>query len=226
MVEAVNLRRAVIMPLLLIAMLAIASPVCAISWMQYLQATLVDIEPECIRLQINLTPGVSVADAVLSLIDRDRDGKISATEAAAYSELLKRDLIVRLDQRIVELKPTSFNFPDPDEVRTGWGIIQIEYSIDPGSMSAGDTISLLENHHLNTVSAYLFNAALPRSDFIEIASQKRNESQSIGDIEFTFHPPAKSSRHAGTFASVAVLLAVGVTGMWRVRRNSPRVTEV
>src|SRR5215468_9979956 len=66
---------------------------------EYLQATLVSIEPGEVHLQINLTPGVAVAEEVLALIDRDRNGTISTNEAAAYGELVKRDLVVRLDQR-------------------------------------------------------------------------------------------------------------------------------
>ena len=58
---------------------------------EYLQATLVAIESSGVRLQVNLMPGVAVADQVLAVIDRDRDGMISTNEAAAYAELLKRD---------------------------------------------------------------------------------------------------------------------------------------
>src|SRR5882724_9401524 len=95
---------------------------------EYLQATLVTIEPSEVRLQINLTPGVAVAEQVLSLIDRDRDGVISTNEATAYAKSLMRDVIVRLDQRKVELKLASSSFPAPTELRTGWGIIKVEFS--------------------------------------------------------------------------------------------------
>ncbi len=218
MVEAVTLR-ARHLPLLLITLLGLPSNVFAHRMDEYLQATLVDIEPGDIRLEMNLTPGVSVASAVLSVIDRDHDGVISTNEATAYAELLKRDLAVRLDERDVDLKVTSSNFPEVDELKSGWGIIQIEFTIDSGSLVVGSHKLALENHHLNAVSAYLFNAALPKSDFIEIASQKRNDSQSMGTIEFTFHPPtypqANSSSHAGTFASLTALSAAAVMGVWR-----------
>ena len=51
-----------------------------------------------------LTPGVAVAEQVLAKIDRDRDGAISKNEAAAYAELLKRDLALRVDGRKVRLE--------------------------------------------------------------------------------------------------------------------------
>jgi hypothetical protein len=152
---------------------------------EYLQATLVTIEPSEIRLQINLTPGVAVAERVLALIDRDRDGMISTNEATAYCELLKRDLIVRLDQRKLALKLTASNSTSPTELRTGWGIIQMEFSAIVGPLAPGAHKLTLKNRHVPALSVYLFNAAQPRSGSVQITAQKRNEHQSTGEIDFT-----------------------------------------
>jgi hypothetical protein len=187
MVEAVTrtLRR---LPLLL-ALLALPPAVFAHRLDEYLQATLVAIEPGEIRLEINLTPGVAVAQQVLTLIDRDRDDVISANEATAYAKLVKRDLVVRLDGRDAELKLTALNFPDPADLRTGWGIIQMEYSVTPGVLAAGLHKLTLENRHLPALSVYLLNATQPKSASVQISRQRRNENQSKGEIEFDFHPP-------------------------------------
>jgi len=113
---------------LLLALLAFPSAVFAHRDDQYLQATLVAIEPSGVRLQMNLTPGVAVAEQVIAEIDRDRDGAISKNEAAAYAELLKRDLTLRIDGRDLELKLTASEFVPPEELRTGSGTIQMEFS--------------------------------------------------------------------------------------------------
>jgi hypothetical protein len=174
---------------LLLALLAFPSAAFAHRLDEYLQATLVDIEPGAFRLQINLTPGVAVAERVLALIDRDGDDVISTNEAAAYAKLLKRDLKVRLDRRNVELKLTASSFPEPNELRTGLGIIQMEFSVTPGVLAAGLHKLTLENRHLPALSVYLFNAAQPRSASVRITGQKRNQNQSTGEIAFDFHPP-------------------------------------
>jgi hypothetical protein len=179
-------------PWLLLALLAFPSAVCAHRLDEYLQATLVAIEPRDVRLQINLTPGVAVAGQILALIDGDRDGVISTKEEAAYAELLKRDLIVRLDQRNVELKLTASSFPAPTELRAGEGIIQLDFSTTAGPVTVGVHELILENRHLPAVSVYLINAALPRSDSVQVTRQKRNADQSVGEIEFAvLHPPAR-----------------------------------
>ena len=189
---------------------------------EYLQATLVVIEPEGIKLQINLTPGMAIATPVLALIDRDRNGVISTNEAAAYAELLKRDLTLQLDRRPLELKLTASNFPPPDELRTGWGIIQLEYAAAPGPFAPGLHELVFENRHQTNLSVYLVNAALPKSSAIQITRQTRNENQSTGRIEFTFHPPP--AELSGAKRTVLLLLlalcAVAICAV-KLRRRTP-----
>jgi polyphosphate kinase len=109
------------------------------------QATLVAIEPSGVRLQINLTPGVAVAEQVLAQIDRDRDGAISKNEAASYAESLKRDLTLRMNGRKLELKLTASEFVPPAELRTGSGTIQMEFCAISGPFAAGPHRLTLEN---------------------------------------------------------------------------------
>ncbi len=186
MVEAVTTRLRCL-PLLL-ALVAFPSAVFAHRDDQYLQATLVAIEPDGVRLQINLTPGVAVAEQVIALIDRDRDGAISKNEAAAYAESLRRDLTLGVDGRKLELKLTASELVPPAELRTGSGTIQMEFSASFGALAAGPHRLTLENRHLAGISVYLINAARPRFATVEIIKQKRNDNQSAGEIEFTFHP--------------------------------------
>jgi nickel/cobalt transporter (NicO) family protein len=184
MVEAVT-RTLSRLPLLL-ALLAFPSGVFAHRDDQYLQATLVAIEPDGVRLRINMTPGVAVAEQVIALIDRD--GAISKNEAAGYAELLKRDLTLRVDGRKLELKLTASEFVPPAELRTGSGIIQMEFAAIFGPLATGPHRLTFENRHFTKMSVYLINAAQPRFAAVRITSQKRNQNQSAGEIEFTFHP--------------------------------------
>ena len=155
MVEAVN--RALCRVALLVAILAVPAAVFAHRDDQYLQATLVAIEPSSVRLQINLTPGVAVAEQVIAQIDRDRDGAISENEAVAYAESLKRDLTLRVDGQELELTLTASEFVPPEELRTGSAIIQMEFSATFGRLAAGFHRLTLENRHLTAMSVYLID---------------------------------------------------------------------
>lgn len=181
---------------------------------EYVQATLVSIVPGDIRLEINLTPGIAVADEVIALIDIDHDGVIQPQEANAYGDLLAQDLTVRLDGGETGLKLTACNFPTPAELRTGFGIIQIEYTVDSPVFTAGRHLLALVNRHLPKASVYLFNAAKPQSGSIQIAAQTRNENQSFGEIAFTFDPPsplpAQSAKPKGIAPLGGVVIAIAV----------------
>jgi hypothetical protein len=180
-------------PVSILLFLASAAIVFAHRVDEHLQATLVTIEPDRIRLQINLTPGVGVAEKVLGLVDRNRDGVIATNEAAAYCELLKHDLTVKLDQRDLKLKCTASYFPGLAELRTGWGFIQIEFSGTTGQLAAGAHKLTIENRHLPKLSVYLINAAQPISASIQVTKQTRNENQSTGEIQFTVKAQGNSS---------------------------------
>jgi hypothetical protein len=168
----------------LILLLAVPSAALAHRLDEYLQATLVSIEPGDVRLQMNFTPGVAVADRVLARIDTNHDGIISANEAKAYGELVRNHLLVRLDGRKLVLKLATSGFPAVTELRSGWGIIQIEFTADIGSLSPGRHKLSLENRHLPGLSVYLLNAAQPKSAQVQITRQMRNKHQSRGSIEF------------------------------------------
>jgi hypothetical protein len=169
---------------LLLGLLALPSAALAHRLDEYLQAALVNIEPGEIRLQINLTPGVAVAERVLAPIDGNHDGIISTNEAAAYCEALNHDLDLLLDGRKTPFKLTRSTFPEVSELKSGWGIIQVEFTATIAPLSAGEHKLKLKNRHLPELSVYLFNAAQPRSASIQITRQTRNKNQSVGEIRF------------------------------------------
>ena len=206
---------------LLFTLFALRPSVFAHRLDEYLQATLVAIEPDEVRLQINLTPGVAVAEQVLALVDRDHDGVISTNEAAGYAEVLRGDLIVRVDEGNLELKLIRCEFPAPTELRTGWGIIQMEFSVASSRLAEGAHKFTLENRHLPPASVYLFNAAPPKSRSVQIIRQIRNENQSEGEIEFSFHPPTNPYRTVGTVALLSALLVVLSVGRRQAGKSSP-----
>jgi hypothetical protein len=176
---------------------------------EYLQSTLVTIEPGEIRLHMNLTPGVEIADKILSEIDPNHDGTASHDETAAYAEALKRDLSLQLDRRNLALKVTKLYVPEFAELGTGHAIISIELTAEPRSIAAGMHKLSFENRHFNSIGAYLFNAGRPESTCIKIREQIRNSNQSKGEIVFACDAPPRSTKMTQLFAALA-LLSIGL----------------
>ena len=175
---------------LLLTLLAAPSEPLAHRLDEYLQATLVVLELGRVRLQINLGPGVDVAEQVLLHVDRDNNHAISKNEATAYVVALQRDLALRIDGRAAALNLTRSAFPTPAELRSGSGIIQLEFTATFSTLSAGAHRFVLENRHLSSVSVYLFNAVQPASNAITITRQQRDPNQSAGAIDFTVRTAA------------------------------------
>jgi hypothetical protein len=195
---------------------------------EYVQSTLVAIGPGDIRLKINLTPGVEIAEKVLAQIDRNGNGVISADEGAAYAARVKSDLTVRLDGREADLKRTQSNFPELPELRTGHGFMQLEFTLTAGPLAAGAHRLTVENRHIPALSVYLFNAAQPESATIQIGKQTRNKNQSTGQIEFTVQggaSPLGGGRERCMPCKTRRRRAPVSLGSWergRVARSSPR----
>jgi hypothetical protein len=159
---------------------------------EYIQATLVEISPEGIRLSINMTPGAEVADQVWAAIDLDKNGKISEAEAAQYATAVRRDLDVELDHRSADAAVVMSTFPDAAAMREGTEIVQLEFDLGTGPLAAGTHTLTFKNEHMPKISAYLFNAAMPKTKAVEILRQTRNKNQSAGEIEFSIAGAAKA----------------------------------
>ncbi|MDB6034961.1 MAG: hypothetical protein JWM16_5299, partial [Verrucomicrobiales bacterium] len=146
-------------------------------------------------------------------------------EVKMYAESIQRDLIVQLDTRPLELKLTSSACSASSELRTGFGLIQFEFSLASNSLTRGAHHLTLENRHLRQISVYLFNAAKPASPLIQITSQKRNENQSSGEINFIYQAQETSAQTTGICISAAVILIALLFGLWRATEGSRRSPE-
>ena len=151
---------------------------------EYLQATILSLEANEAHASMRLIPGVMVAPSVIDAIDSDHDGVFSESEKRAYAQRVLGDLSITVDGAPVIPQLLSWSFPEPAQMREGLGEIRIEYRVE---LSAGgrDRALILENHHLNPSSVYLMNAVVPQDRNIRIVGQRRNESQSVYELDYS-----------------------------------------
>lgn len=130
-------------------------------------------------------------------IDSNGDGILSADEQRAYAQRVLRDLSIRIDGQPVQPELISWSFPPPAEMRAGLGEIHIAYSMDlPRGGSSRSLI--LANHHQNSASVYLMNVVVPDDPGIRILAQKRNEQQSVYELDYQQTDAAAPSRTSWT----------------------------
>jgi hypothetical protein len=173
--------------------IALAMSVAAVSAVsahrldEYLHAAKLDIEPTRVELELELTPGVDVADAVIADIDRDGNGVVSPDERSAYANRVLKAIEFQLDGAPLRIQLTSSRFPALDALRAGEGIIELRSTAALARQDPGTHHLFFRNAHRRESAVYLANALVPRDARIEITAQRHNPTQSDLAIDYVVH---------------------------------------
>jgi hypothetical protein len=151
---------------------------------EYLQATILSLEANRAQASMRLIPGVVVAPSIIAAIDSNHDGIFSESENRAYADRVLADLSISINGQATTPQIDSWTFPDPSQLSAGLGEISIQYHVDLPLDGLSDRSLMLANHHLNANSVYLMNVEVPRDREIRILSQKRNQLQSVYEVDF------------------------------------------
>lgn len=144
---------------------------------EYLQATRVSIGVDRVSLDIDLTPGVSVASRVFGWMDTNRDGEISATESEAYARRILSAVVLSVDGRAVPVTLVDSRFPDARDMAAGIGMIRLRATSKIQPASAGRHQLAYANDYRPEMSVYLVNALVPADPHIRITDQRRDPAQ-------------------------------------------------
>jgi len=186
---------------------------------EYLQAARIDIEPERVTIELDLTPGISVAARVWSEIDTDRDGSVGPAEARMYAERVLQDLSLSLDAeaRKLSLDAAASRFPSMDAVMNGAGVIRLGFSATLPARTGAHRRLVFRNDHHADIGVYLANALMPETDLVKIGSQRRDFDQR--EIVIDYGAGTGSSANGLWFVGcVAVVLASFGFSLRRARR--------
>ena len=176
---------------------------------ELLQAARLGIALDRVRIDLDLTPGIAVADAVLADIDADRNGSVSRDEGLRYASRVLSEIRLDVDGRPLDLRMGDSEFPPVDDVRRGEGTIRMALTAPTGTLDGGVHTLHYRNAHRPDIGVYLANALVPATDRIAITSQDRDAEQrglSVG-FEVRSEPVLHVSRWAAA-GGVAVLLAL------------------
>jgi len=139
----------------IIAAIAIIAATAALSAHrrdEYLQAARIAIAPARVIVQLDLTPGIAVADAIIHEIDRDGDDVLSPAEQQAYVNRVLSGIGVDVDRQRVYLQLVSSTFPDPAAFRRGEGTIQLQFDAPlPGVSDGMHRLTFRNMHHLTAL---------------------------------------------------------------------------
>jgi hypothetical protein len=204
--------------LILIAGLAGSADVSAHRRDEYLQAARVAIDPSRVQLELDLTPGIALAEAIIADVDVNRDGALSADEQRAYGNLVLSALDFDVDGRRLPLEMNTSSFPGIEALRAGEGAIRLHAAAALPPLASGAHQLLFRNRHHPDRSVYLANALVPENNRVAITAQRRDGSQSELTIEYELRDVPGASRAVWFFGSIAVAAVLSALLM-RVSRS-------
>jgi hypothetical protein len=168
--------------------LALPAPASAHRLDEYLQAARLSLARDRITLEVDMTPGMNVAQAIAALVDGNGDGVISQSEAGAYGESVLKELVLELNARAVPLTLTRVEIPSRDELNDGMGTIQLR-ATGRVHVAAGRHELHFRNNHQPAGSVYLANALLPEDAGVAVLAQARDPRQQSIRIDYEVEPP-------------------------------------
>ena len=187
---------------------------------EYLQASRLGIERDRVNVEIDLTPGVSVAREVFGWIDTDTNGSISSAEADAYAHRVLDSITLDVDGRRQPLALLDRQMPDFLDMSQGVGTIRLRATAQMPAAAAGFHRLVYRNLHRPDVSVYLVNALLPESTAVAITAQHRDTQQHElrldYRIESSWAPPTPAWRFIAALSAASLLTAL----TWRRRRGA------
>jgi len=183
---------------------------------EYLQAARLGIDPGAVRIELDLTPGITVAGAIIADIDRNRDGSLSADEQRAYGALVVSALMLEVDGTPVRAQLGDASFPVPEVMRRGEGTIRIQSAATLPGLSVGSHQLLFRNNHHPDRSVYLANALVPDGDEVAVTAQRRDGDQTELTIDYVLRAASGTSTTAWLLGGIAAAMVLSVL---RIRRS-------
>jgi hypothetical protein len=187
---------------------------------EYLQAARLAVDPDRVRIELDLTPGIAVADGVIAGIDTDRSGAISSAEAQAYAAVVRQSVHLEVDAAPLAVYLSATTFPDVAAMRNGEGPIRLILTGVLPPLAAGRHALRFRNAHRPDIGVYLANALVPDSRRIAIIGQRRDVAQRELTIDYDLHPSQPGSGLIPLVASVVVAVLVLAALGWRRRRTA------
>ncbi len=165
------------------------------------------------QLELDLTPGIALAEAIISDIDRNRDGALSPDEQRAYGDVVLGALTLQIDGAPLRAQLAATSFPDLEAVRRGEGTIRLQSTAALPRLSTGSHQLLYRNGHHPDGSVYLANALVPASREVAVTAQRRDGDQTELTIDYVLRaapgaPPA--AWLLGSLAAAATLWLIVV----------------
>jgi hypothetical protein len=179
---------------------------------EYLQAALIAIDPGRVSIELNLTPGVAIADRILADVDADGSGVIDPAEARAHGQRARSAIALDVDGVPLDVNVTDSRYPSVGAVRQGQGTIHLRLAATLPVLSAGAHRLRYRNAHRPDIGVYLANALVPVNDRVVIRGQERDVAQRELVVDYELRGGEAARSQWALFALTGVLATLAACG--------------
>ena len=185
---------------------------------EYLQAARLDIGPDRVDVQLDLTPGIALADRVIADVDHDRNGVVSDAEAGAYAAVVQHDTRLEIDGRTIQARFVEGHPATVEAMRNGVGTLYVRWSAALPPLAPGTHHLRFTNGHHQDIGVYLANVVVPASDRIAVIAQDR----SVDQRRFTVTYEVKAEQRSAALGRALLLLlaAIAAAAAMFLRRSA------
>ena len=184
---------------------------------EYLHAARLGIDPDRVALQLDLTPGVALADRIAGELDRDRNGFISDDEIRSYAAVVQNDLTLTVDETRLQPRLVQSIPPALGAISQGTGTIQLRWIAQLPALAAGPHRLFFRNAHHRDIGVYLANVLVPANDRVALTGQDRDVDQREFTVAYELRDAKTEGSRGVVLAGVGGVLA-GVALAWGRRR--------
>lgn len=198
--------------------LTLALPLQAHRTAGLLQASLVEVLPTQVAVEVTLNPGTDIAPRMVALLDRDGDGSLSRTEGESWAAEFLKKQSVSIGGRSVPLVFQAVHATPLSEMASGHSLITVLYTATLGSLANGQQAIVCSNHYEPFESTYQCNGLVPKSSGVRIASHHRADAQRELTLNAEFPTPTPAPTQTQglppqRLASLPWILGLSLTGM-------------
>jgi len=199
------------LPFALLLLLGFSSPLSAHRRDEYLQAARLALDPSAVQLELALTPGTAVADAVFREVDRNGDGLVTAAEQRAYAAQVLAAITLSVDGTSIQMEPAGLIFPEREMIQRGEGTIHLRYNAALPRLLDGEHHLVFRNRYPGDIGVFLANALVPDTDRIAVVAQRRDFTQRDLTIDFVLRGAPASSTAMWFSGLVGLIVGVFLT---------------
>jgi hypothetical protein len=142
-----------------------------------LQASLVELLPAQVGVEVTLIPGIDIAPKFVRLLDANSDGIVSAAESAEWSAQFMAGQQVLVDGHPLPLKLADLHMSPVSEMGDGHAEIVVHYTAELGALNRGSRVITCINRYEPISTAYQSHGLVPKAPGLTVLSHRRDERQ-------------------------------------------------